>query len=248
MTDLHERLRFELVQRKSVNPRFSLRRMAALLTMSPTHLSLFLAGKKGLSADKLQHIAGVLQIPDRTIADFVRNRHAPAVKARSRKMLVGEELSVISDWYYFAILSLAKTNRNSANPASVAIALGISTRVAREALAYLRARKFISTAGGKLRQLSAPIRTEADVASLNVRAYHRRNLQLAAEKLETVPIDEREFGSITFAADERRLRALKEHVRKFLEDAPPIAENPSATRVYTLACQLFPLSNVEKKK
>jgi transcriptional regulator with XRE-family HTH domain len=249
MSDLHCRLRSELSLRKSANPRFSLRRMASMLEMSPAHLSLFLAGKKGLSTKKTSHIAGVLDLPDRVLADFLRSGGVrKTVRGRSRKVLEQSEFAVISDWIYLAILGLAKTHLNDADPRSVACELNVPLARARDAIDLLRQKKLLTVRGGKLQQLAAPLRTKADVPSEQVRDYHRQNLRLAELKLEEVAVAEREFGSITFACDPRRLPALKVLLRQFLDESAEVGETLHATQVYILAAQLFPVTRSKENR
>ena len=78
-----------------------------------------------------------------------------------------------------------------------------------------------------------------------VQIYQKINLNLANISLTTVPVDKREFGSMTLAFNSKRIEEAICLIRKFQEDFSVIFEDDEKDEVYKLNVQFFPLS---KKK
>lgn len=60
--DYREILKYQLKQRQEMNPKYSLRAFAKKLSLSPSKVSEVLSGKKRLSVERVEEIAGVLNL------------------------------------------------------------------------------------------------------------------------------------------------------------------------------------------
>ena len=123
-------LREELKNRQNKNSSYSLRAFSRDLGVNPASLSQFLNGRRALSSKNLDGIAKRLGYSPIAFG-------APASKAESRiernEILREDEQVIISEWYYFAILNLAKINRCKADPYFLSRRLGIDPSIASRA-------------------------------------------------------------------------------------------------------------------
>lgn len=251
MTPTHDHYRTilltELARRKRANPVYSLRAFARNLGMSPAHLSLVLNGKKRLTPRLARESAERLSLsPDersRFLASTVPGLEFEDRKEDSERLLSEDEFKLISDWYHLAILSLAKTKKNIANPRLIGKNLGVDPILIKEALARLIRLGFLEIKNNKLVLTTAPLRTSTDVPSEAIRRYHRQTLNLALTKIDTVPVAKREFSAITMAVDVEKLPKAKLMIESFKRKLCKELETSSAQDVFTLSIQLFPLTD-----
>lgn len=247
-------LRAELLERCRRNPRYSLRAFAKALGISPTVLSLVLAGKRPLSRNALEKVALALGL-------------APEVKARlhtSRKvggtprLLPGfdslslDQFSLISDWHHYAILSLLETSGASIDPRWIARRLGVTPFQAKESVELLRRMGLIEQkSDGAWKQSTAPLKVENQVSTSATRKFHSQLLDRAKASLENDPFELRDFSSITLAIDPSLVAYARERIRQFRRELMSELETKAAPKeVYQLAVQIFPVSKpiVEKSK
>ena len=158
-----------------------------------------------------------------------------------------EEFQLVSDWYHFAILGLAELPHHRADPRWIARQLGIGVTEAAEGLARLERLGIAEAKNGRLRQLMKPLRTTTDVPSAAIRQYHRQNLDNARDRLEQVPVQDRDYSAITMAIARRNLPKAKKLIAEFKRKLCALLEDGEKEAVYTLAIQLFPVSKLEEK-
>ncbi len=234
-----------LNERRSRNSLYSLRAFARDLGVSPTALSDGLAGKRRFSSRNAQRIAAELGLApvarERFVAEAQGRELAPAVEADAQtRTLREDEFRLISDWYYFAILNLAKLPSNQADPGWLARRLGISVFQAREAVRRLRRLGYVEVEGPRLRRTTLPLRTSTDVPSSALRKHHLQNLGRAERALESLPVELREISSMTFAGSTARLAEAKRRIASFRRQLARLMESDEPDEVYTVAVQLFP--------
>ena len=162
-------------------------------------------------------------------------------------LLEEQKFRVIADWYHFAILSLMETKGAKSDPRWIASRLGIEVALVNDCIERLQRLKIIETKP-KLRQITAPIRVLSDVPSHAMRAHHRQNLELAASRLETVPVGDRQFHGITFAANPRNMRKIESKINRFLSEISSLMAEGEKSEVFTLSLQLFPVTQSGEKK
>lgn len=237
-----------LRQSQARNPLFSLRAMAKQLSMSSAHLSQLLSGKRPLTLRIAMKIGDALDLPNRErqhlISAAQANQKKGGVSAGNIKFqsLQDEEFSPISDWYYFAILSMGKLRGNRASARWISDQLGIGFAEAKAAYEKLKALGYIEESDGKFRQCSRPVHSSRDVPSFAIRKYHKQNLDKAKDKLDLVPIDLRDYSSITMAVDAKKLSQAKKMIHAFKVKLFKYLDSSAADDVYTLAIQLFPVT------
>lgn len=250
MSSAQEFLKTEFEKRKKQNPSFSLRAFSKWLNVSPAQVSQMLAGKRTITPETLNKIAlrvgsSPLERNDllSTLVSSLVVEHNP--KALERKLLAEDQFRLIADWYHMAILSLTKLKGSKPDPRWIARRLGISAEEANLALSRLVRMKLLETRP-KFRQIAEPFEVSSQVPSEAIRRYHKQSLNLAAEKLETVPVELRQFQSISIPLKSSNVPEFKKLIDGFLDRAANVAESKpagAATEIYNLNVQLFPLTH-----
>jgi uncharacterized protein (TIGR02147 family) len=235
----------ELQFRKSRNTSYSLRAFARDLGVSPTALSDFLNGKRQLSKTNLLKISESLNFSplQKEKLLFQKSKSKGSEKADAERLILAEDtFRVIADWYYLAILNLAKLKNNHGTPEWIAQRLAITTGDARVALDRLSRLGFIKIKRGKLHRTTQALGTLRDIPSLAIRKHHTDNLSLASEALHHVPVELREFSSTTMAISVSQLAKAKDLLMKSKHKVASVLEKGDADAVYVLSFQLFPLT------
>ena len=244
----------ELERRIKKNPSYSLRSFAQVLQLSPGELSEIIRGKRRLSLKGAFKVVKALGLQTAEAEKFLNlvqyTEAARAGMPLPKGKLVAHSLSadffhLVSDWYCFAILSLAETKDFRFDIGVIAKQFKISITEAKLALDRLERVGLLKRVNGQLQVVSDFVVSPDDIASEAVKRCHEQLLDKAKDALQTQSIDEREMGGITFAVNPKRLPELKKDLKKFLDDwAEKVSalDPRSKTEVYQLETALFRLS------
>ena len=247
-------LKKEFSRRKQQNPGYSLRAFARAIGASPATLSQVLSAKRPLTPKQAIGFAERLELSPRQRRDFIassvdlRSASTAAAPFWTTANLDHEKFRLIADWYHFAILALAGLppfvrevaegdERSIAR--GISRALGIPVSTAREALVRLRLLGILHPEG--FRQIGSPLHVTSDIPSEAMRAHHRQFLGIAVRRLDELPPAAREFHTLTFPADPRKLPRLKELIDRFLTEVNQELDGDDSA-VFALSLQLYPLT------
>ncbi|MGZ3768183.1 MAG: TIGR02147 family protein [Bdellovibrio sp.] len=241
--------RFE--EARSRNPSYSLRAYAKTLGVSAASLSQILSGKRPLTLITAKKICDRLTLnpadEQRVMLSLLsENGIGGKSKEPSTAIIEVDRFKVISDWYHFAILSLTEIPKSKPDSKWIAQRLGISVSTAQEAVERLIRIGLIEIKGKCWRQNSLPLSVSSNVPSSAIRKYHNQILKKAAESLDKDPIENREFGAMTFAINPQKLPQAKAMIREFRKSLSQVLEDGPKARVYTLSVQLFPIDIEDK--
>lgn len=242
----------EFANRKRKNPSYSLRAFSAGLSVSPSYLSRILSGDRDLSPKTASLLADRLCLsPDdrSNLLKSIKKRKGilkPVDDNRDEHILQADSFKIISDWYHYAILSLASVKGSRFDTRWIADRLNISIKDAESGIKRLRKLGLLETDGKKFWQSSPSLNTTADIASSALKKHHAQNLRKAEQSLEQDPVDVREFCSQTVAIDPKQLPEAKKIINEFRKRLTDLLEVGTPERVYTLAIQLFPVDNGRK--
>ncbi len=164
-----------------------------------------------------------------------------------------DQFSVMSEWHYFAILSLLKTKDFESTPAFISSRLGISLQTAERSLdRMLRLNVIQKDASGNLIQSTEGIRTTDDLKDISIQKNHLQTLELAKKSLEEKEINERDFTSLTLPLDREDLPEAKRMIREFQNSFYERFNTGKKPKdVFRIGVQLFPLTqnpNLKLKK
>ncbi len=248
MNEIQIFLSEQLSLRKKKNPLYSLRAFAKTLEVSPSHLSNILTGRKSLTPKLAHQIFHRLDVDQFLAQDLlqkiVSDGDGNNFKNEPYEILPDDQFKIISDWEHFAILSLAHIKNNKASAKWISDRLGIDNERARIAFERLKKLNYIQVNGGSFFQSTNSLHTTSDIPSTSIRKYHQQNLQLAADKLEEVPVHLREYTSMTVDVDLKKLPRAKKMIQSFKENLSNYLCSGNSSEVYTISIQLFPLTKV----
>jgi uncharacterized protein (TIGR02147 family) len=245
-TNIKTMLLKELTHRQTRNSAYSLRAFARDLNVGATTLSDVLADKRNFSKTNLKKVMEKMMLSpvEKDILEKQNTDKSVRTSAEiERTHLSDDTFHLIADWYYLAILNLAKIPHNKgANPAWTAKRLGIKMDQAEEALKRLLRLELIKKTRHQIFRTSKPLTTSNDIPSEAIRKHHNQNLLLAEKSLHNDPIAVRDFGSVTMSVNLENLPRAKEILFKTRKKIAALLEEGPVSEVYTLSFQLFPLT------
>lgn len=246
-----------MTEARAKNPAFSLRALARKIGLSPAMTSRVMSGKRQVSPRLARQIVDSLLLDPQEQAEILglfpttaKSSHTDTVDPHYLQ-LNADHFRTISEWHYFAILSLFKTRGFKSDPRWIASRLGISTVAVKQALARLkRLELVIEDDDGNLRRSPLRYRTTDDVLNLSVRKANFESLQLALRSLESDPIDTRDVTTLTLAFPFGKMKEAKQMIRRFQDEFDARFENKESqlTEVYRLCISLFPLTRSKQEK
>lgn len=253
-------LQKELETRKSRNESFSMRAFAKMLDVPAPIVSEVLRGKRKLLPKYAEKVCQALDFSKEKTALFINStlQHREGVVTENiilqqahqktvSKVLLEELYSkAIEEWEYFAVLSLFKLDGFQESASWIAKRLGINSERARQVVIDLKKLGLLKrNEQNQLERTHARVSSTIDIPSKSIRQSHLEMLDIAKEKLENVPLEQRFFASETMAIDMEKLDEAKQLVRDFKISLARLLESGNKTEVYQLAVQLFPLTQAE---
>ncbi len=243
----------ELVSRKLKNPAYSLRSLARQLNISHTSLSQIISGKRPITAKMIHRISDSLGLPmdirNRILGHLVKqcpDADQMTVDSESYQLLAVDEFKLISEWYHFAILSLADLRDNVASPKWISTRLGISEKVADEAFQRLEKLSLIECEGTGFRKTGKTVTTTNDIPSSAIKQFHLQILTKAQDALIHEDLNKRDISSHCLAFDPEDMEEARLMIEKFRRRFVHTFRRKSAKKAYVIAMQFFSLENVFK--
>lgn len=251
-------LREEFERRRRRTASYSLRAFARDLAVPAPKLSQYLNGTCGLSAKRATELAQKIRLgalEKELFVCSVEASHARDSLTRDRNLerlslllsntfseLNLEKFQLIRDWYHLAILELTTMKGFRSDVAWIARALSVPEDKVREALKRLVHLGLLDQSQENWAQTEKDLETPNDISSSAIRDYHQQMLELAEVKLEQVPVEKREFGSMIFSVNDELVPELKQVIRSFQKEiAALIEKNSNKNCLYTLNLQLLPI-------
>lgn len=237
-------------KRRIKNPAFSVRAYSRKLGLSHSALSEIMSGKRIVGAKLAERLSEALMLPPDIKSQILKkpSENSKAVRARDTLQLKADQYKVISDWYHFAILSVAETEDFKSDSAWIANRLGLTKTLVQDALSRLERLGMIRISKkGEITPTGASFDSPDGIPSSAIRNTHHQYLDLAHEALENVPLEQRYFNGITMAIDPARLPEAQKRIREFRDELCQYLEAGSKKEIYQLCLQLFPLSKEVQK-
>jgi plasmid maintenance system antidote protein VapI len=247
--EFRRRLNEELLAARLKNPGYSLRAFARKLGISSAALSEILNGKRSVSQKLALRVADRLAwSPDQRAGVVALPRYQKKTDAEPVQLTM-DHFQAVSDWYHFAILSLAETVDFDEDAAWIAHRLNISRPQARAAVERLERLGMLErNPAGKLMATGASYASSDEIVSLALRKSHAQNIELARRSLEEDPIEKRDFTAVTMAIDPARLGEAKRRIRAFRDELSAYLEGGVKKEVYKFCLNLIPLSKSEENQ
>jgi uncharacterized protein (TIGR02147 family) len=244
---LHE----QFVEIQMRNPSYSLRAFARKIGLNSAALSEILNSKRNISKKMAIRILERLELsPDvhnhlvNLFPEKQSRKNLAAVPKRSTINLTVDQFHIMSEWFHFAILSLAETNSFQNDPKWIAERLNIKVQDAKAAIERLERLELLQNIDGKLVPTGKNVQSPDHSVNLSLRRSHMQNLELAKQSLEKDSIHIRDFTAITMAIDTKKIDQAKKMIREFRDNLCAFMESGEKNEVFKMCIQLFPLSNV----
>ena len=228
----------DLALAKGRNQSYSMRAFALKVGVAQSVISQIINGKRPLTRKTAQRILEGLGKDPQTISRIIENLSEKEPYSTSSS----DAFQLVSDWYNYAILSLAETEDFRGRPSWVADRLGISQQTAKEALERLLRLELLKKKNGKVVATGKRLEAISAVPNVALRKANQENLALAENALAAVPIELRDFTAITLCFDPDRIEEARAMIKAFRRSFDRSMESGRKREVYKLCVQLFPVS------
>lgn len=245
---------FDRKQRK--NSSFSLRAYARQLGVAAPVLSEVLRLKRPLPLKYAEAIATALELSPREKAAFISSiqgglKSLAKIPVENAAFVLDEErhFRIISEWEYYAAVEVLRLPRVQYSYEWIANKLGIPIRRAQMVIeSLIEEGLLIRDEKNQWKPTHKKLTSTQDIQSLALRKSHLESLEMAAQKLQTIPLSRRFYSSSTVPIDVRRLEEAKELYREFRAKLSELLKGEKPTEVYEFCFQLFPLTQSQGEK
>jgi predicted transcriptional regulator len=193
-----------------------------------------LKGKRLLSAFYANRISEGLKLSEEEKTRLFRFITTKSRRTPGVHQLTLREYDLVYSWEHYALLNLLKTKDAQSNPDWISERLGLPVTRTQEVLNDLFRAGMLEYEGDNLRRTRQKLTTSVDVPNERLRQALGKNLEKAAHQLKSVPVQWRDFSSITMPIDEFRRR-----VSQVLEQGEP-------SEVFQLNIQLYPVTQIQQ--
>ncbi len=254
----------EYARRTHQNPHYSLRAFARDLEVSPSWLSDFMVGKKGISEGAALRICRKLGLTVSEEKIFCLSAKAKHSRSPQERETAAKELNNMKRssafamkpkdfiktgaWYHQAILELTELDDFSHHEFEIVERLRLPLAAIRRALTDLQEEGLLEIKNGKMRAMFLETESTMDIPSVAVRKYHEQILQKGISALHEQAVQQREYGSATFAFDVSRVEEAKAVLRKFQKDFSNefYISSENKDSVYQFSFQFFRMDQKRK--
>jgi uncharacterized protein (TIGR02147 family) len=162
----------------------------------------------------------------------------------SRAKILGEnQYKFFSNWYYPVIWNYFELNQTQSNPAEIAKKIHPNCTPAQveEAIQLLLNLKLIKKMANGYAVTDKHIATEPEFRGFLAKNYNLQFINMAANLLDSVEPQYRQYNTLVFSTSERGFETIKERIVSFQEELKEIIDREKETdRIYTLSMQLYP--------
>ena len=230
---------------------------------SPNILKLVIDGERNISPDATQKFIKALSLSGQMadyFATLVKMNQAKSdadkeyyysilqklVPQAKKRELNTESHKYLSHWLYPVIREMTTLKEFRDDPYWISRRLygKASINEISQAIQFLSQEGFVEKIDGKLTMKDNMVLSSDEVKSLSIRNYHRQMLEQAKESLENIPVEEREFGAVTFTIPESAIQELKFKLKQFRSElhtwAMQVAEDKGGELIIQVNAQMYP--------
>lgn len=260
----HQILKQFFDRKKEQNSAYSLRALARDAEVSPAFVSGILSGKKKIPVGKLEKFGEVLEIDATSIRsikkaiafdgmdeEIFRDIVSGGVRQDTNlfKPLPRKKISLLSKWYYVAVLDLMTCHQFQSDETWISRKLGLLPSETKEALLVLKKLNLIEEEKGLLKKKIKKIRFTTTQSQVEIRQFHKQMIQKALQELEfktsTLDFNRRLIAGITLSASKKAIKKAKHKLSDVLHEIANELMDDTCDEVYQLNLQFFPLTKSE---
>jgi transcriptional regulator with XRE-family HTH domain len=242
-------LQSELARRCGRNPNYSLRAFAMHLNVDHSTLSQWLRGRRPIAARNIESIGELLGLEPDVIKAYVD--HAVRSDAPNGMWyLTPDTMSLVAEWYHFAILELTRLESFRPDTRWIARVLGISVDEVNVALQRLiRLDLLDMETASRWVDKSGDARVSIDtLRPEQVDEQQQQSHRLAASAFRGLPMTVRDHSSITMAINSANLPRAFELMARFRQQLAELLQEGPADDVYRIDCAVFPVTTLKRER
>lgn len=257
-------------QKKSKNPRFTLRAFVRLAGLSSHgHLSMVMMARRNMSLKMLKKVARHLSLSKRETdyfaalalynqadneqdKDYYFGKMLTLKPLRKMFQLEKDRFAYFTNHQLVVIREMIALPHFEETPEWIAQALGnsITAQDVKKAISILlRLGLAVRDEKGRLIQSRGALESPVDAEALEIVRYHRQVLGVAKEAITTVPHDKREIISITIPLADAVMPRIKEILRGCRDEIVRCvnhAQEKNFAEVYQVNMQCVPVTKTRK--
>lgn len=229
---------------RAKNARFSMRAYSRRIGVTQSAISEILNGQRKITRKMAAKILDGMDMAPTSVAQILAGFSSPTIEAASFKNLSIDAYNAISEWYHFAILSLAETEGFKCDSQWIASRLGISKKQVDAAVERLARLEMIDLdqVTKNWKPTGAQFAIDPGFSTAALKKAQRENLELAQKELDTGDFERRNFTAITFCFDPDRMDEAKALIKEFRQRFCQLMEKDRKKEVYKMNIQLYPLT------
>ncbi|MFZ4715805.1 MAG: TIGR02147 family protein [Bacteriovoracaceae bacterium] len=183
-----------------------------------------------------------------SLTESIKKRMGSIKPRNTFKQINEDQLSKIANWYSYGIREMV--NLKDFKKDNKWIAQRLSPRITENevemAISSLIEIGLLSiNDGDKLVLASDSFETSTDLKSSFLKKYHKSTLTLAAEKIDSCPVDKRHFNSTTISLRKEDLQAAKMFIENTRREFLETFDRSGGDEIYNLSLAFFPLTESE---
>lgn len=233
----------EFLDKQGRNPQFSMRAFSRKIGVPQSAISEILSGKRKITMKMASKILSGLDVSPDIIQKIEKELKGGVPSDRVYRPLDIDTFHLISDWHYFALLSLAETKGFQCEASWISQRLNISITKATDAMERMLRLGLLEQTEEGAKATGIQYQVDPGIATPALKKAQRQNLEIATTALETTEFEERDFTAITLCFDPDRMSEAKALIKEFRKRFSDIMESGEKKEVYKLCVQLFPLTN-----
>lgn len=248
----HIFLEQEYLRRKSRNRQYSLRGFAQHLNIPSGRLSQYLNQKRRITVAAGHKLSQALNLsPEEEVAfmNAIKKQYASSIApddpdVEQNELLIRQrvdEFQLISDPFYFELLSYFELEKASTDCAVIAKVFSKTEIEIKLAIQLLERLGLIVGEEESITLIHiGGVTTSDNIPNRAIRKCHEQILENTIKSLEEVSAELRDISSITMAIDCKKLSEAKVKIRKFKNELCEFLEAGAKNEVYRLNIQLVP--------
>jgi transcriptional regulator with XRE-family HTH domain len=241
---LRQIVRTEFEKIRAKNPAYSQRAFARRIGLNSGTLSGLFRGTRTLSPSTAHKILAKLPVDlnyRAWISKVIDSQKGLGPKIE-RTLLDIDRFETIASPLHLNALNVLRTEGARGTAEWVAKRLGVEPAEVSATFERLERAGLVTREGKRFVPTREPLRTPEQFPSHAVRAFHRNTLGEAAEKLESIPMELRDFSAITIPGDPAKLAQVRELVAKFRDQVSFLLGSEPGQEVFKLSVQFYPVT------
>ena len=239
-------------KRKQRNPNYSIRAFSRDLDVSKSTMHEVLKGKRPLPLKSVKKVIELSGLNPTESALFSESLYRSRVRLDEIKISGSSEVNryliddshfkVIAEWEHYAVLSLLDTDSFESSFSFISKRLDISLSRAKSAIENLLIAGLIKKENQSFVRCTNSLKTTEDIPSKTLVKAHKEILNQSIEKLDSVPLQERDYSTITIAANSKKITEAKIIIREFRQKIMKLLSEGNKDEVFQIGIQMYPLT------